>query len=285
MFDAPHFQSHDEARKYLENLRWGSEPVCPHCGTVGRAYATKKEGVWRCAEPTCRKDFSVTTKTVMESSHVRLHVWLRAFYLMASSKKGMSAHQLHRTLKVTYKTAWFLAHRIREAMRQGGLAPMGGDGGIVEADETYFGKYDTPRERKTKRYTKPTKSGKSGPGGKRAIVALVERGGSVRTFHVAVADKPTVDKIVKDNVDRETRYRDLTEEIRTNCSKWWTEPTSFIAFESSQSIETLMAKFKAKISPSHDLILMREMDTKSALITGQVQDQDIFELMPYLKKV
>lgn len=285
MFDAPHFQSHDEARKYLENLRWGSEPVCPHCGTVGRAYATKKEGVWRCAEPTCRKDFSVTTKTVMESSHVRLHVWLRAFYLMASSKKGMSAHQLHRTLKVTYKTAWFLAHRIREAMRQGGLAPMGGDGGIVEADETYFGKYDTPRERKTKRYTKPTKSGKSGPGGKRAIGALVERGGSVRTFHVAVADKPTVDKIVKDNVDRETRYRDLTEEIRTNCSKWWTEPTSFIAFESSQSIETLMAKFKAKISPSHDLILMREMDTKSALITGQVQDQDIFELMPYLKKV
>ncbi|MBV6488702.1 MAG: IS1595 family transposase [Pseudorhodoplanes sp.] len=212
MFDAPHFQSHDEARKYLEALRWGGEPVCPHCGTIGRAYATKKEGVYRCAESTCRKDFSVTTKTVMESSHVKLHVWLRAFYLMTSSKKGMSAHQLHRTLKVTYKTAWFLAHRIREAMREGGLAPMGGGGGIVEADETYFGKYDTPRERKTKRYTKPTKGGKSGPANKRAIVALVERGGPVRTFHVAVADKPTVDKIVKDNVDRETRIH--TDESR-----------------------------------------------------------------------
>jgi len=105
-----------------------------------------------------------------------------------------------------------MAHRICEAMRAGGLTPLGGEGKIVEADETYFGKYDKPRDRKTKRYTMPTKGGKSCPANKRAIVALVERGGSVRTFHVGVADKVTVQKIVTDNVSRESRLH--TDESR-----------------------------------------------------------------------
>jgi transposase-like protein len=144
MFSAPHFQDHDKARKYLETLRWAAEPVCAHCGTVGGHYATKRPGVWRCHSVECRKDFSVTTKTVMESSHIKLNIWLQAFALMTASKKGISAHQLHRSLKITYKSAWFLCHRIREAMRTGGLAPMGGSGKIVEADETYFGKPETP---------------------------------------------------------------------------------------------------------------------------------------------
>jgi transposase-like protein len=130
-FNAPHFQSHEAAREYLEGLRWGGERVCPHCGTVGHSYANaKKPGVYRCGAKECRKDFTVTTKSVMESSHIKLHIWLQAFYLMASSKKGISAHQLHRTIGCTYKTAWFLAHRIREAMRAGGLmAPFMGSGG------------------------------------------------------------------------------------------------------------------------------------------------------------
>jgi hypothetical protein len=130
-----------------------------------------------------------------------------AMHLMSSSKKGMSAHQLHRMLGITYQSAWFMAHRIREAMRVegGSVPPMGGEGKIVEADETYFGKYDTPRERKTKRYYPVTKGGRTGPAGKRAILALVERGGSVRSFHVAVADKATVQNIVLDNIARESR--------------------------------------------------------------------------------
>jgi transposase-like protein len=140
-FDAPHFQSVEAARTYLEALRWGSERVCPHCGVVNESFATKKPGVYRCRVKACRKDFSVTTKSVMESSHIKLNVWLQAFFLMASSKKGISSHQLHRALGITYKSAWFLTHRIREAMRSGGLLPpMGGSGKTVEVDETYIGR-------------------------------------------------------------------------------------------------------------------------------------------------
>jgi transposase-like protein len=117
MFNAPHFQSPEAAREYLEALRWGSDRVCPHCGTVNESFSTKKPGVYRCRTKGCRKDFSVTTKSVMESSHIKLNVWLQAFFLMASSKKGISSHQLHRALGITYKSAWFLTHRIREAMR------------------------------------------------------------------------------------------------------------------------------------------------------------------------
>ena len=212
-FTAPHFQNDKAARKFVEKIRWPDGTVCPHCGTVGTAYATKKEGVYRCAEKFCRMDFTVTTGTVMESSHVPLHKWLMGFYLMSSSKKGISAHQLHRSLGITYKTAWFMAHRIREAMRAGGLEPsLGGEGKIVEADETYYGKIEDRKPSKQRKGRPFTKGGKVGVGGKRAIVALVERGGRVRTFHVGVADKVTVSKIVMDNVARETRLH--TDESR-----------------------------------------------------------------------
>jgi transposase-like protein len=148
MFNAPHFQTVEAAREYLEALRWGSERVCPHCGTLNKSFATKKPGVYRCQPKECRKDFSVTTKSVMESSHIKLNVWLQAFFLMASSKKGVSSHQLHRALGITYKSAWFLTHRIREAMRSGGLLPpMGSGGGTVEADTKPIsdGPWDSPR--------------------------------------------------------------------------------------------------------------------------------------------
>ena len=206
VFTKSHFQNADAARAYLEDLRWSNERVCPHCGSAGKSYATKRTGVYRCGEKECRKDFSVTTKTVMESSKVPLHLWLQAFYLMCSSKKGYSAHQLHRTIGVTYKTAWFMAHRIREAMRAGGLVPpMGGDGGIVEADETYYGKLETPRLHRTsgEPFLKRKRNRKRK--NERPIISLVERGGSVRSFHVAVADKFTVNKIVTENIARETR--------------------------------------------------------------------------------
>ncbi len=212
-FVAPHFQSHELAREWLEGQRWPDGPICSHCGTVNRAYKTKKLGWYRCAEKECRKDFTVTTGTVMERSHIALNKWLMAFYLMSSSKKGVSAHQLHRSLKLDYKSAWFMAHRIREAMRADGMEPMGGpDGsGIVEADETYFGKTEKPRVSK-QRKGRPYKVGSRGPRDKRPILALVERGGNVRTFHVANADKFTVGKIVADNVSREARLH--TDESR-----------------------------------------------------------------------
>ena len=205
-FSAPHFHNEDAARKALEGLLWPSGPVCPHCGVIDHAYATKRPGVFRCAEKECRKDFSVTMKTVMERSHIKLHKWLQAFHLMCSSKKGVSAHQLHRTLDITYEAAWFLAHRIRECMRTGGLGslpPLGGKGKIVEADETYFGKAEKLHVSKY-RWGRPyTKKGHLW--NNRPIVALVERGGKVRSFHVAVANKANVSKIVMDNIAKESR--------------------------------------------------------------------------------
>jgi transposase-like protein len=210
-FSKPHFRDDDAAREYLEKMLWPEGPVCPHCGVIGHAYKTSRAGVYRCAEAKCRQDFSVTMKTVMERSKIALHKWLQAFHLMCASKKGISAHQLHRTLGIGYEAAWFMCHRIREAMRNGGLAPLGGNGGIVEADETYHGKTETHRV-SPQRKGRPYKTGSRGPKDKRPIVALVERGGRVRTFHVAVADKITVQKIVADNVARETRLH--TDESR-----------------------------------------------------------------------
>jgi hypothetical protein len=155
----------------------------------------------------------VTNGTVMESSHIPLTQWLMAFYLLSSSKKGISSHQLMRSLGCTYKSAWFLSHRIREAMKSGGfMSPMGGAGKIVEADETYHGKRETAAKLSRGRIAKPTKSGKSGGAQKRQIVSLVERGGAVRSFHVASTDKYEVGRIVRKNVAKESRLH--TDESR-----------------------------------------------------------------------
>ena len=212
-FSADHFRNDDAARAYLEGVLWPDGPVCPHCGSINHAYATKRPGVFRCAEKECRKDFTVTMRTVMERSKIALHKWLQAFHLMCSSKKGVSAHQLHRTLDIGYQAAWFMAHRIREAMRDGGLAPLGGNGGIVEADETYFGNVpESKRPTKTTNGRPFTKRGKTGPSGKRAVVSLIERGGRVRSFHPANADGESVAAIVRENIARETRLQ--TDESR-----------------------------------------------------------------------
>lgn len=206
-YSEPYFRSDALAREMIESIRWPNGPVCGKCGETERLYATKKEGRWRCGNPACRKDFTVTTGTVMESSHIGLHKWMLAFYLLSSSKKGISSHQLMRSLDVTYKSAWFLSHRVRKAMERGGItAPMGGEGGIVEVDETYHGKSEKPHTPSAKRYGRPyTKRGKTGGFDKRIIVSLVERHGSVRSFHVGAADKPNVMKIIRDHVAKETR--------------------------------------------------------------------------------
>lgn len=205
-FAAKHFHDEEAARAWFEAARWPSGPNCPRCGSV-KHYATKKPGRYRCGEKECRKDFTVMTGTVMERSHAKLAQWAMAFYLGASSKKGFSAHQLHRALGCQYNTAWFLHHRVMEAMRRGALdlPPMGGEGKIVEVDETYFGKPETPhvsprRVADGRPYLKGDKKRNT-----RAIVTLVERGGNARSFHVAVADKETVNKIINENIARESQ--------------------------------------------------------------------------------
>jgi transposase-like protein len=175
-------------------------------------------GAYKCYQ--CRMQFTVKVGTVFEASHVKLHIWLQAVALLSSSKKGISSNQLHRTLGVSLKTAWFMSHRIREAMRDGKLAPMGGNGSIVEMDETYHGQLETPRRLTKKRYS-PYLKGGVGPSRKRAIISLVERAGNVRSFHVENADKATVTKIVNGNLHRETRvftdeskiYRSLKSQV------------------------------------------------------------------------
>jgi hypothetical protein len=151
-------------------------------------------GAYKCYQ--CRKPFTVKVGTVFESSHIALHIWLQAMFLLSSGKKGISSNQLHRTLGITLKSAWFLSHRIREAMKDVGLEPIGGRGKTVEADETYFG----DKEKITKR----TIRGKAAHSSKRSVVALVERGGPVRTFHLDHATKANVQEIIRNNVERGT---------------------------------------------------------------------------------
>jgi transposase-like protein len=163
-------------------------------------------GVYKCYEGACRKPFTVKVGTIFESSHIKLHIWLQAMHIMASSKKGFSSNQFARVLGVDLKTAWFMSHRIRLAMAPGGkLPPMGGEGKVVEIDETYHGKVEHPAEfRKDtgEKLIKTRKGKRHGPANKRPIIALVERGGSARTFHVAEASAETIHKIMRDHIDR-----------------------------------------------------------------------------------
>jgi transposase-like protein len=215
MFGPKTYADEDLAREAMEAIRWPNGPVCHHCEST-KYYATKKTGRYRCANSKCRKDFTVTTGTVMERSHIPLRKWVEGFAIMCESKKGVSSLQLQRHLKISYKAAWFMSHRIREAMREGGMEPppmLGGGGKIVEADETYFGPVEAAKVRtKTTSGRKFTKGGRTGPSNKRPIVSLVERGGRVRSFHVASADKDSVTTIVRENITRESHLH--TDESR-----------------------------------------------------------------------
>src|SRR5688500_15082907 len=222
-FDAPHFTNPEAARLMIEGIRWSSGPVCPHCGVINHAYATKRAGLYRCAEPECRKDFTCTTGTVMERSRIPLHKWLTAFYLMNASKKGISAHQLHRTLDIGYEAAWFMCHRIREAMRDGGLSPLGGEGKIVEADETYYGRTKGKRKLLRPRSTPYLKEGCRIKGAARPIVGLGQRGGKVLNFHLGQADKHTVTKNLRQNIAKESKLHHHERNLYTGSEGPFTE--------------------------------------------------------------
>jgi len=215
---AKHFHDEAAAFAYLENKLWPQGPVCPKCGGEGyplNGVKNKKGevrlGLKKCRA--CRAQFTVRIGTIFEDSHAPLHLWLQAIALMAASKKGISSNQLHRVLGVTLKTAWFMSHRIRMAMApkaNAKLPPMGGAGKVVEVDETYHGKVEHPSELTAKgKPFKKTRLGRHGGGrggvNKRPIIALVERGGSARTFHVAEANAATIHKILRENVDPQSR--------------------------------------------------------------------------------
>jgi transposase-like protein len=191
---APHFHNEEAAFAFVEARVWPEGPTCPHCGGVERISKMQgkstRPGLYKCYQ--CRKPFTVRMGTIFESSHVALNIWLQAMFLIAGAKKGISSNQLHRTLGVTLKTAWFMAHRIRESMREGGLAPFGQGGGAVEVDETYIGR----------------KAGagnpKGGWGHKMTVLGLIDReSGKSRLFHVDGGKE--VQAIVLANLSREAR--------------------------------------------------------------------------------
>jgi len=201
-----HFYDEKAAFAYVESILWPQGPVCPHCGSMDRHYKlegvrskanqTNPEGVerfglYKCGQKECRKQFTVRKGTIFEESHCPLHKWLQAIHLICSSKKGISAHQLHRVLEVQYKTAWFLSHRIREAMRTGGLAPFGGGGGPVEVDETFIG-------------IEPGQKKRGGTHHKMKVLSLIDRNtGRARSFVVDDLKKETLLPIIKENVAKE----------------------------------------------------------------------------------
>lgn len=194
---APHFHDEVKAFEHLESVLWPNGPVCPHCGSINeKHYDLRKTrvGLRKCAEKACRKQFTVKVKTVFESAHIPLHKMLQAVYLMASSKKGISSHQMHRILGVQYKSAWFLMHRIREAMRDGSLAPMGGGGKTVEIDETFSGRLEGQPLNKR---LHPTNY-------RNTVLTLVERGGAARSFHVEGVSIAKLQPIIRANIHCET---------------------------------------------------------------------------------
>ena len=219
----PIFTDESKAREWLEARVWPNGPVCPHCGATGDDVTAlngkaHRPGLYQCSA--CREQFTVTVKTVFERSKIPLSKWLAALFLLTASKKGVSAHQVHRSLQISYKSAWFMMHRLREAMRSGGLMPpIGGTGKVVEADETYFGTIDET-EIMPKTAGKPGRRTGIRRPAHRAVLALVERGGRARTFHIAQADQNTVHALMKENIDRETRIH--TDESKIyNVAPWY----------------------------------------------------------------
>ena len=205
ILDQAQFNDAIKAREYLERIRWPDGPICPHCGSIGGHYELQgkahRPGLWKCHD--CREQFSVTVGTVFKRSKIALHTWLKAVYLLCSSKKGISSHQLHRTLGVTYKTAWFMTHRIREAMRTGALAPFGSNGGAVEVDETFIG---NDRDKKPK----GVKKGR-GYEHKNKVLSLVDRTtGQARSMVIDNLSAKTVIPILQANIAQEARV--LTDE-------------------------------------------------------------------------
>lgn len=215
---APIFNNETAARAHLEAIRWPNGPICPHCGTVGKAHRLDGEahrvGLWQCNERECMHQFSVTVGTVMERSHIPLHKWVLGFHLMNASKKGVSAHQLWRMLGFgSYRTAWFMAHRIREAMRDTNPGPLGSTGKPVEVDETYHGPVKGnlhKRERAKKGWAK-----------KEVVVGLVERGGKARMVHLGKLNANAVRSLMIDAISPKAALMTDESKLYHGMGQWF----------------------------------------------------------------
>ena len=213
----------------LESILWPHGPVCPRCGGLDRITNVKggRPGLRRCGP--CKRQFTVTVGTVFESSHVPLNLWLQAAHLLCSSKKGMSSHQIHRILGVQYNTAWFMTHRIREAIRAGGLAPLGGTGKAVEVDETFIGRLEGAPKQKRRGGTTSHKN---------TVLTLVERGGSARSFHVEGTTVADIAPIVRANISRMSR-------LNTDEAKHYHEVgTEFVSHDAVNHGEKEYARYE-----------------------------------------
>lgn len=232
----PYFHDEQAAFGFVESILWPHGPTCPKCGAVDRITAIKPNpekrvrfGLKKCGH--CKSQFTVRMGTIFEESKLPMTKWLQAIYLMSASKKGVSAHQLHRTLEVTYKTAWFLAHRIREAMRDGELAPFGGNGGIVEVDETFQG------------HDPDAAPSKMAIRNKNAILTLVERGGRARSIVMPVdgLNAANIAAILSANVAQEAR-------LRTDEAKHYIAPGK--AFADHQSVAHARDEYVRRDDPT-----------------------------------
>ena len=192
---APQFHDEEKSYAYVEERLWPNGPVCPHCGGVEKvgklSGKTTRPGLWKCYQ--CRKPFTVKIGTIFEDSKVPMRLWLQAMYLIAGSKKGISSNQLHRILGVTLKTAWFMSHRIREAMRDGGLTPFGSDGTMVEVDETFIGREEGREVKQSYHH-------------KMKVLSLVDRAsGRARSFVIEGVNVEQIGPIVVENISREAK--------------------------------------------------------------------------------
>ena len=220
-FQNPIFQDEAKAREALEAVLWPDGPFCRHCGNSDPEKIAKMQGksarpgLYYCNE--CKREFTVTVGTIFERSKVPLTKWWMATHLFNQGKNGVSAHEIHRTLGVSYKTAWFMMHRLREAMNEANPTPMGGKGKSVQADETYYGNS-----------SKRSKSYRKGHRHKAGVVALVEPQGRARVFHVKKANAETVRKIFVTNAER-------TSELHTDESPLYTKVGR--EFEAHKTVE------------------------------------------------
>jgi transposase-like protein len=223
VLNAPQFQNEDAAFAYVESRLWPNGPVCPHCGSADEKRMrrmqgkTTRKGLIKCYE--CGKPFTVRMGTIFESSHLALHLWLQVIHLMCASKKGISTRQIQRMLSCSMKTAWFLTHRIREAMRSGDLSPLGGNGVTIEIDETLIGRQEGS----------PPRKGLHGFQFRNIVLTLVERGGRARSWHVDGTTVGTLMPIIRANVARETA-------VMTDTASWYKNLNKDGGFSSHDSV-------------------------------------------------
>jgi transposase-like protein len=193
LLSQPYLQNEEAAYAFVEARIWPNGPVCPHCGGTERNKRMEGKatriGLYKCYD--CRDQFTVKVGTIFESSHIKMHLWLQAIFLMSSSKKGISSNQLHRTLGITLKSAWFMSQRIREAMRDDSGSILGGGGSIVEADETYMGAQKGEKVKK-------------GGAHRSKVVSLVSREGKTRSFHIANVDADNLRPILFANIAKDS---------------------------------------------------------------------------------